>query len=274
MHFHTQLWRVPFSLAALLICSCIASSQVVRKNAAQQEGERAFATNCAGCHGLDGTGGERAPDIVTRPKIRQLSNAQLLEILRKGVNQTSMPAFNYLGEDVLHSLVDHLRVLQGDPAAAPPGGNPRHGREVFFGKGACSECHMIHGQGGFFASDLTVYSHGRAAEAIRDAIVFPNRDLDPRNRTVVATLPGGAIIEGLARNEDNFSIQLLTRDGVIHLLSKPALLSLTFRNESPMPADYGKRLSASELDDLVSFLASFTARNSKTSDGEGREDDE
>jgi len=108
---------------------------------------------------------------------------------------------------------------------------------------------------------------------MHDAIVFPNRELDPRNRMVVVTLPGGKTLEGIARNEDNFSIQLLTRDGAIHLLSKSSLSNLSYRNESPMPADYGTRLSAGEIDDLVNYLDSL-ARDSVKKDGSDEDPDE
>jgi cytochrome c oxidase cbb3-type subunit III len=251
------------------------SPSAARKNDADlQAVQRAFSTNCAGCHGLDARGGERAPDIVTRPNTRQLSDEQLLQILQKGVPQSSMPAFNHLGDDVLRSLVVHLRTLQGNPPPALLPGDARRGKEFFFGQGGCSGCHMVRGQGGFFASDLTGYSRGRTPQAIHDAIIFPNRDLDPRNRTVVVTLPGGKTLEGLARNEDNFSIQLLTQDGTLHLLSKSNLLSLGYRNESPMPADYGTRLSASKVDDLVSYLASLANKDSQKNDNENYKDDE
>jgi len=244
-----------------------------KSDADREEVQRAFSTNCAGCHGLDGKGGERAPDIVTRPNIRQLSDAQLFQILQKGVPQTSMPAFSHLGDDVLRSLVAHLRSLQGNSATASLPGNAQRGRELFFGKGRCSGCHMIQGQGGFFGSDLTAYSRGRAPETIRDAIILPNRDLDPRNRAVVVTLSSGKTIEGIARNEDNFSMQFLARDGSLLLLTKSAVKSLTYRNESPMPTDYGTRLSAAELEDLVNFLSSV-ARDSKQARIEDQDDGE
>ena len=219
---------------------------------------QAFSTSCAGCHGLDGKGGERGPDIVTQLRIRELSDAQLLEILQKGVPKTSMPAFHYLGDSVLRSLVTYLRALQGNQSTTTLPGNAQRGRDLFFGKAGCSGCHMVGGQGGFFASDLTAYSQGQDPQTIRDAIVLPNRDLDPRNRTVVVTLPSGKLVEGIARNEDNFSLQLLTQDGAILLFNKSAVKSLSYRDQSPMPADYETRLSSAEVEDLVNFLNSLT----------------
>lgn len=236
--------------------------------------QRTFATRCAGCHGLDGKGAERAPDIVTRPAVRQLSDLQLLSVLQKGVPQTSMPAFSYLGDDALRSLVVHLRTLQGNRVAVSLPGDAKRGREIFFGKGECSQCHMIRGEGGFFGSDLTHYAAGRAPEAIHDAIVYPNRDLAPRLRTVVATLVNGRSFQGLTLNEDNFSMQLLTPDGVLHLLSKDSVASLTYKNESPMPADYATRLSKAELDHLANFLYSLAENESKAKQGRDQFHDE
>lgn len=269
-------------LAFLLVYSGIAlgegqksSSSAQKKSARELEGARqAFSTNCAACHGLDGRGGERAPDIVTRANTRQLSDGQLLQILQKGVPQTSMPAFSHLGDEVLRSLVAHLRSLQGHPATATLPGDARRGKELFFGKGGCSGCHMIRGQGGFFASDLTAYARGRAPETIRDAILLPNRDLDPHNRMVVVTLPSGKTVEGMARNEDNFSMQLLTQDGSLVLLTKAAVKSLSYRDQSPMPADYGTRLSATEVEDLVNFLNSLTKADLKQDRNEEQDDGE
>ena len=238
------------------------SSSPARANS-DAAGQQAFAANCAGCHGLDGKGGERAPDIVTRPNIRQLSDSQLLQILQNGIPRTSMPAFAYLGDPVLRRLLAHLRILQGNPRAENVPGDARRGKQLFFGEGGCSGCHTARGEGGFFASDLTGYAKGRTPGTMRDAILEPNRDLDPRNRTVVATLPNNHTIEGIARNEDNFSMQLLTSDGSLYLLTKSALKNLSYRNESPMPADYGSRLSAAQIDDLVKFLDSLARENLK-----------
>ena len=235
-------------------------------------GKQTYSASCAGCHGLDGRGGERAPDIVTRPPVRQLSDAALLQVLENGVPNTSMPSFRFLDSKTRRSVVAYLRTLEGAASNLKLAGNSERGKEIFFKKNSCSDCHMVHGQGGFFASDLSGYAAGRSQESARDAIVSPNRDLDPRRRTVVATLTNGSSLEGLARNEDNFSLQLLTPDGAVHLLSKSSLASLVYRDQSPMPADYGVRLSAAELDDLVNFLFVSAEKNSNRNSKEEPDD--
>lgn len=133
---------------------------------------------------------------------------------------------------------------------------------------------MVRGHGGFFASDLTAYARGRAPETIRDAILLPNSDFDPRNRIVIVTLRSGKTFEGIARNEDNFSMQLLTRDGALLLFTKAAAKSISYGNQSPMPVDYGARLSAAEVEDLVKFLDSVAKEDSKLARNEEQDDDE
>jgi len=264
----------------LLTCGIGASSQDKPAATATSKGntdnvttgKQTYSASCAGCHGLDGRGGERAPDIVTRPQVRQLSDAALVQVLQNGVPNTSMPPFRFLDSKTRRSVVAYLRTLQGAASNLKLPGNSERGKEIFFKKGSCSDCHMVHGQGGFFASDLSGHAAGRSQESVRDAIVSPNRDLDPRRRTVVATLTNGSSLEGLARNEDNFSLQLLTPDGALHLLSKSLLASLTYRNQSPMPADYGSKLSPAELDDLVKFLFASAEKNSNRNSKEEPDD--
>src|ERR1700733_8577753 len=72
-----------------------------------------FASNCAVCHGSDGRGGERAPNIATDREIVGLSDARLSGILNKGVLAQGMPAFEFLGDEKIKGLVQYLRALQG-----------------------------------------------------------------------------------------------------------------------------------------------------------------
>jgi cytochrome c oxidase cbb3-type subunit 3 len=223
-------------------------------DAALIEGGQIFAARCASCHGLDGHGGERAPDIVARRDVQKLSDAALLRIVRKGVPGTGMPAFRSLGDSRTQAVVRHLRNLQGRGAISVLPGLPKAGKVLFFGKAACSDCHMVNGTGGYIASDLSSYGRTQSAEKIRDVLTNPNKNLDQRTKTVVVTTLDGHIFTGIARNEDNFSLQLQTMDGAFHSFEKSNLQSVEHRPESLMPADYGSRLSRQELDDLVGYL--------------------
>jgi cytochrome c oxidase cbb3-type subunit III len=228
------------------------------------EGKQIFATTCAACHGLDGGGGERGPDISHRREVQRLSDKALLQIVREGVPGTRMPAFGSLGNSSTQSVVRYLRSLQGQTAAAPLSGNPDNGKALFFGKAGCAQCHMANGQGGFMGSDLSSFGSTQSPAEIRSAITDPNRNLDPRKRVVIVTTASGQTITGMARNEDNFSLQLQTTDGTFHLLNKSELQKIEYQPQSMMPDDYGSRLSSKEMDDLVSYLVSIARDKNKS----------
>lgn len=115
---------------------------------------------------------------------------------------------------------------------------------------------MIQGQGGFLGSDLSTYASTRSAKEVLDAITSPANNPAASRQAATAVTRDGRRISGVVRNEDNFSVQLLTREGAFYFLLKSELQSLEFESRPLMPADYGQRLSSGELNDLASYLMS------------------
>jgi putative heme-binding domain-containing protein len=224
------------------------------------EGNRIFASTCAACHGLDGRGAERGPDIARRRAVQQLSDVSLLRIIHDGKPGTGMPPFRGLGEARIQAVVHHLRELQGQGSTSSLPGDPKAGKVLFFGKGQCAQCHIAHGQGGFMGSDLTSFASGKAAVDIYSAITEPNKNLDPRRQVVAVKTSDGTALTGIARNEDNFSLQLQTSDGAFHFFDKSQVQSIEHQPRSLMPADYGSKLTRQELDHLVSYLMSVAQK--------------
>jgi cytochrome c oxidase cbb3-type subunit III len=223
-------------------------------------GQPLFSSSCGGCHGLDGRGGEHAPDIVTSSNVRQLSQDGLAGIVRNGIPSAGMPAFGSLfSNQQINAVAKYLRSLQGQGGIGPSEGDAEQGRALFFGKAKCSGCHVMNGKGGFLASDLSGYGSSHSAVDIRRAIVDPNQNLDPRERAVTVVGRNGKSYSGVLRNEDNFSLQMQTADGSFHLFDKSELARIDRLPRSIMPSGYGSELSKTELDNLVAYLAKATA---------------
>jgi cytochrome c oxidase cbb3-type subunit III len=230
------------------------ADQRPRSNPGSSTGESVFAVNCSGCHGLDGQGSQRAPGISGNAKLQRLSDEQLAKIISGGVPGTGMPAFQVLGDEKVREVVGYLRVLEGERESRSLPGDANRGKEIFFGKGECSSCHSIYGAGGFLGQDLSAYGTGTSAQAILDAILTTDRIVPAGYRLGIVTTRRGDRFEGLIRNEDNFSLQLQTRDGSFHFFQKSDLQSVKLLSQSLMPTNYRQRLSPSELDDLVKYL--------------------
>ena len=229
------------------------------------DGRQVFENRCAGCHGIDGRGGERAPDIATTAKTQRRSDAALAQIISNGIPAAGMPSFSAMDASTSRALVRYIRFLQGKTGSAALPGNPQNGKAIFFGRARCSECHLAAGVGGFIASDLSSYGRSRPIEEIRDAIVKPNQPSNAPSGTVTIATRAGQNLTGVLRNEDNFSLQLQSLDGIFHLLMKSDIATINRDPNSLMPANYGSTLSAGEQNDLISFLMSV-AQHDKSPD--------
>jgi cytochrome c oxidase cbb3-type subunit III len=249
---HQRLIRPGWIVVALLCAAGLGFAQTPVSS--QAAGRRTFETACAFCHGLNGKGGERGPDIAAKPEIVRLSDSQTLRILRDG--KAGMPSFGELGAAKLNEVLKYLRLLQGKRSPAAVAANVGNGKEYFTGKGGCAQCHMVHGAGGFLGPDLSDYATTHSPDAICGAILDASKRPGSRKALAKATTKDGQAFAGLVRNEDNFSIQLLALDGTFHLLDKSMLSEIAFESEPVMPGDYGSKLSKDELDQLVAYLVS------------------
>jgi cytochrome c oxidase cbb3-type subunit 3 len=219
------------------------------------QGKQILAANCAACHGIDGKGSERAPNIADTLHMRRISDGQLAHIIGNGIAGTGMPAFHSLSNSQVRELIAYLRSLEGASSAGKLPGNPQKGEAIFFGKADCSNCHMIAGKGGFIGSDLTEYAATHSVEQIHSAIVDSSPG-DKQVRLATAVLRDGVKYTGRVRNEDNFSIQLESLDGTFHLIMKSELRKVDYDSQPLMPSNFGSSLTASELNDLISYLLS------------------
>jgi len=138
--------------------------------------------------------------------------------------------------------------------------NPAPGESLFFGKAACANCHEINGRGGIVGPDLS--SAGMTpADGLRAKILNPNSSgRGGAPMTVVAKTQDGRTIQGVRRNEDTFTLQMVDGSGQLHLLDKLKLTDLRHEARSLMPADYATRLSTDELQSLINYLGSLKGR--------------
>lgn len=272
-------FRKPALIATLLLLPAgilHAQNGVSAKTSAKATaaGKSLFTTTCAGCHGLDGRGAERAPNIARNPRVQDLSDSQVAGIISNGITGTGMPAFHMLKEEQVRAIVAYLRILEGKQQAHSLPGDAARGQQIFVGKGECSSCHTISGQGGFMGPDLSGYASNLSTQAILRGIVNKDRIVPVGYRSAVATTRDGGRVEGIVRNEDNFSVQFQAKDGSFHFLEKADLQNLQYFSAPLMPTNYGERLTQSELNDLVSYLMTASSSESRGQSSKIAKDDE
>jgi putative heme-binding domain-containing protein len=239
-------------------------------------GEYQFRINCAFCHGLSARGGGRGPDLTKAQKRHGNSDADLFRTISQGVPGTAMPAGVNGGigvgmtEEEIWQVITYIRSIQVK-APAVPLGNPGNGKELFYGRARCGTCHMVEGKGGRLGPDLTDAGSMRSVESLVDSVRNPSRRLAQRMKeaakefpqeyeTVMVTTPEGKKIIGVTLNEDNFSVQMMDADEKIYLFEKGKLKSFEKSRESLMPPYDAKTLSDKDLNDLVTYLLTVSAK--------------
>jgi cytochrome c oxidase cbb3-type subunit 3 len=239
-------------------------------------GEFQFRINCAFCHGLSGRGGGRGPDLTKAQKRHGNADADLFRTISQGVPGTAMPAGTNGGigvgmtDEEIWQVITYLRSVQVKVPEKPVG-DAAHGKELFYGSERCGTCHMVEGKGGRLGPDLTVAGSVRSTDSLVDSVRNPSRRLAPgiketakefpqEYETVTVTTPDGKKITGVTMNEDNFSLQMMDADEKIHLFEKDKLKSFEKSRESLMPPYDAKMLSDKDLNDLVAYLLSVSAK--------------
>lgn len=214
-------------------------------------GQQRFESQCALCHGQDGSGG-RGPNL-RRPKLDHApDDAALRKVIAEGI-QPEMPGAWQLSPHEVASVAAYVRKLGAVPPELVPG-NPIHGEQVYKSKG-CANCHMIRGAGSGFGPELTDIGTRRSVAYLRESVVKPEASLPDRFLMIEAVTTSGATVPGIRANEDTFSIQIKDAKGEFLSFRKAELKELRkLSGKSPMPS-YQDSLTPEELSDLIAYLA-------------------
>ncbi|MCC6589021.1 MAG: c-type cytochrome [Bryobacterales bacterium] len=223
------------------------------------EGRVLYNRSCTMCHGVDGAVGDRAPALGAGRRYLRVTDADLFDSIKNGIKGTLMPALPLKDEDT-NKIVAFIQSLRATAIDVPVAGSVDKGREVFFGKGKCAECHMIRGQGGIAGPELTDLGTSRKLDDIRQALTegkpLPSRGWQP----VTVTMKSGKSFRGIVKNENPFSLQILGLDNNLHLVNRDQASKIQYDTKPLMPTNIDKTLSPEEFQDLLAFLSRQSRR--------------
>jgi len=218
-----------------------------------EAGRKLYLNSCSACHGPTGEGG-RGPGLIKSGMIRGASNRRLFTTIKDGVRGSDMPP-STLDDGKIWQIVTFVKYLNAPAYETSAAGNADAGERLFFGKAGCVECHSIRGRGGVLGPDLSGAGLTRTYAHLRESLLNPDERPTDGYQGVSIQLKSGRRVEGVARNQTNYSLQVLDAKGGLHLLSSLDIEQVSFRKGSLMPGDYKTRLSKSEIDDLLAFLS-------------------
>ena len=218
-----------------------------------EAGRLLYNRTCTGCHGRDGGEGERGPALDANRRYFRVSEAAIFDVIKNGIPGTVMPSTG-LPDTEIWRIVAFIRNVRATASDLVVPGDVQKGMVVFNGAGGCVRCHMIRGQGGVLGPDLSSIGAQVSLKRLHETLTQP-RPIPNGFRPVKVNTVQGETISGVARNSDAFSLQLLDEKGKLHLLDMKELRTVVYANQSLMPHNFDKTLTADQYRDLVAMLA-------------------
>lgn len=190
--------------------------------AAAPDGAKLFAQNCAACHGSDGRGGVGVP-LALPDFLGSVSDRFLIATIRHGRPGRVMPSFKQLSDAQVRAIVAHLRSWMPKGMPTPSAGDVPVAGNVLHGKVLfaqnCAVCHGANGQGG--SGTGVTFSRPRNLPIIPPALNNPGFLAAASDRMIKTTLMHG-------------------------------------RRGTPMVSFLKKGLTERDIDDIVSYVRSFS----------------
>lgn len=224
-----------------------------------EAGRARFNVRCAGCHGQDGLGGERAPAIGKGSQQGLDNEKTLRNLVQHGIPDRGMPAFNMPGSE-LNQVIAFVQSRVVPLSKTTISGNAGRGAALFFGNGRCAQCHMVWGRGSLNGPDLTESATKLTLAQVETALLHPTAHPGGGYQVASVRLMKGEAIRGFIRNESSADLQMQAFDGRLHLLSKRDVLRIDREAGSYMPRWTG---SPDAMRDLIAFLKQAPSQKSR-----------
>ncbi len=223
-------------------------------------GKKLFDGSCQLCHGPLGDGGKGA-NLAQAKLPRSSTDGDLVRIIETGIPGTEMPGSWHMTRREVTQVAAYVRTFS-KVVREKASGDVGLGREIYAGKGGCKSCHTLKNadglyEGGLMGPDLASIGTRRSIKHLRESLIDPSASLPDSFVNTTVVLKSGKRFTGRLLTEETFTIAINDFSGTNHVFAKQNVGSLTKdRKKSPMPS-YKDRLTASELDNLVAYLASL-----------------
>jgi putative heme-binding domain-containing protein len=214
-----------------------------------------FRLRCADCHGTDARG-VRGPDL-TQLWAAGRTDEGIFRTITEGIPGTNMQAIDRVRtrDSEVWQIIAYLRSIS-TPTMTQATGDAARGEQIF--ATTCSVCHQVNATGGRLGPDLSRIGLARSVDAIKRRVRGDyGKMVDPAFAPTSLTAADGERWQGVKKNEDLVSIQVIDTAGRIQGFEKDTLQELNVSMTSMMPAFSTEILSEAALEDLVSYLVTL-----------------
>jgi putative heme-binding domain-containing protein len=137
------------------------------------------------------------------------------------------------------------------------GGQPMAGKQLFYGRVGCANCHTVFNKGGHIGPDLTSYDRANL-DSMLLAVVNPSAEIREGFENYLIVTKDGRTLDGFKVDEDGKVFVLRGIDGQNNVIPMDQIRTRKVSPKSLMPEGLLDGLSDQELKDLFAFLKSTT----------------
>ncbi len=166
------------------------------------------------------------------------------------------------------------RVSRGDSVrtyelhALRNAGDPARGQKLMDDKRTkCAVCHKIAGKGGDVGVDLSRIGGKFDRPHLIESLLEPSRQIVEGYRTTNVLTADGNIISGIMKQQDDQQITIVDANAMPHAIKRTNIDKLSHASVSMMPEGLSKELSLDEFTDLIAYLGSLGATDTKRGGG-------
>lgn len=250
-----------YRLTTTVILGCLATFLTAHaQNAPQGKGQAEFQRICSGCHSVNIATSQRLTHDVWAGVVS--------DMVSRGAQGTS---------EELDDVVNYLSANFGPGNAAAPSAAPSQAaapapiaeqkqaplsdEEVSKAKrliqtNGCLSCHRVGREGSYIGPDLNDVGSHSSPQQIQAALVSPNKEVHPENRTVRLVTSDGKMVTGRLLNQDGFTVQIIDSSSQLRSFQRSTLREFTIVTTNPMPS-YSEKMNAEDLTVLVHYLSSL-----------------
>jgi putative heme-binding domain-containing protein len=177
---------------------------------------------------------------------------------RDGLLRHGQADIKKLAQDLFGGQVSPNRkaVAEQYAAALTATADATRGQAVF--KRICAACHKVRGEGHDIGPDITDVRN-KTRETLLYDILDPNRAVEPRWVSYVATTADGRAVTGLLASETANTVVLRRAEGKEDVLVRSEIEELQASGKSLMPEGVEKDITVAQMADLLEFLKARAA---------------
>jgi putative heme-binding domain-containing protein len=195
---------------------------------------------------------------LTRPSNPNDPDEALHRTIAAGRPGTEMAGYaGRLSTENIWRIVTFLRAAGRNEAL--PTGDAARGEKIFWEQGSCSRCHAVGARGNLVGPPLDAIGRRNLAY-LRESLLTPGAEIAGGYGSVTVVTRDGKALRGLEKALDDFAVVFQDLSGKLYSYDRAAIQSVVRDTQSMMP-EYGKLLSAAEIEDVLAYLVSLRGKD-------------